>query len=301
MEVIGNGMKYLILGANGQLGSEFCEALTEKNLGYKAHTKTQLDILDFQRVRDEIRIKQPEFIINTAAWTDVRGAETNLFSAYRINAEAVGNLALTAKEFGSKLIHFSSDYVFSGENNKPFDEDDPKRPVNFYGYSKLAGENRIIDLMGTDFYIFRTAWLYGSSGKNFLTSILQIALETKDNVDVVNDQCGQPTSVQELARTVIDACERNLSSGLYNLTNSGNATWYEFAREIFYLSGEDSDRVVAICTSERKDSVNRPSYSVMSNNKWISAGMVPMEDWREALGKVIPKAISFLKSGKNEN
>ena len=301
MEDFGNYVKYLILGANGQLGSEFCAVLSEKNLGYKAHSRAQLDILDFQRVNEEIRTNQPEFIINAAAWTDVRGAESNLSFAYRVNAEAVGNLAMCAKEYGCKLIHFSSDYVFSGQDNNPFQEADPKRPVNFYGYSKLAGENVIVDLMGSDYYIFRTAWLYGPSSKNFLTSMLRIALETKESVPVVNDQYGQPTSVQELARKVIDACERNLSTGLYNLTNSGNTTWYEFAREIFYLSGEDSDRVVAICTSDRKDSVNRPIYSVMSNNKWIGAGMEPLEDWREALGRVIPKAIDYVKGSKNEN
>jgi len=301
VEVISVSMKYLIFGAQGQLGQQLSNVLIDKNVDFQSYSRNQIDILDFQDVRAIVKEKRPEVILNAAAWTNVREAEIHLNAAYKVNSDAVSNLAECSLEFGSRLIHFSTDYVFNGESRTPFKEEDSKGPLNFYGYSKLAGECAIVNSTLKNFFVFRTAWLYGPVGKNFLTSMLRLALKTKQNVNVVNDQSGQPTSVTELAKSAIDASERNLPSGFYNLTNSGEASWYEFAREIFSLAGEDVNRVIPVSTLDYKDSVKRPGFSVMSNSKWIRSGMEPLNDWRHSLAKVIPGAIRNLEIEKNGN
>jgi dTDP-4-dehydrorhamnose reductase len=235
-------------------------------------------------------------IINCAAWTDVDAAETNEALASKANSYGAENIALAAKSCGAKLIHISTDYVFSGESETPWQVADDIDPQSAYGRTKADGEGRVLGTYPENSSIIRTAWLYSPRGKNFAKTMTRLALNGDGEVRVVNDQMGQPTSATDLAKQLIELSLSSSPAGIYHGTNSGQATWFDFAQEIFKLSGADVNRVIPVSSNEYLRAANRPSYSVLSHDSWAKTSIKPMRDWRIALIEEMPAIISTVKA-----
>ena len=289
-------MTWLITGGQGQLGLALQRELTNQGIDYVATNTSQLDITKPLQVNQLVESLKPEVIINAAAWTDVDGAESNEDSAYQVNAVGPQNLAIAAKKVGARLVQVSTDYVFSGENNAPWGELDDHNPTSVYGLSKSEGEKLILNEIPNAAYIVRTAWLYSADKKNFAKTITKLALNSNDEVRVVNDQAGQPTLAADLAKQIVKLVQSAASVGIYHGTNSGQATWFEFAQEIFKLAGADVSRVVPVSTSEFPGPAKRPSYSVLSHDKWRETEVAEMRDWKAALAEAMPTIISAVKT-----
>jgi dTDP-4-dehydrorhamnose reductase len=281
-------MKILISGAGGQLGLSLREVLRTRDYDVIYLDRHELDITDSDAVNKIVSESKPNVVINAAAYTNVELAELEPEKAFAINERGARNLAKAAGSINSKLLHFSTDYVFSGANNKPWEVNDEKRPLSSYGKSKLAGEKAIIEEIPDNFLIIRTAWLYSPFGKNFYKSILKLALINDEPISVVNDQFGQPTNAEDLSNLAISALENKVKSGIFHGTNSGSASWYDFALEIFNLAGSDINRVKAISTKDYKSKAVRPEYSVLDNSKWVESGVVPLCPWQDSVARAFP-------------
>jgi len=289
-------MTWLITGGSGQLGIAVSQELGEKGLLFNAWNSKDLNITQGPMVRDFVSDLSPKVIINCAAWTDVDGAEINELEASRVNVDGAKNLALAAKNCGAKLIHVSTDYVFSGESKSPWQIGDAINPQSAYGRTKADGERRVLEVFPENSSIVRTAWLYSPWGKNFAKTMTRLAINGDGEVRVVNDQMGQPTSATDLAKQLVELGQSNLPAGVYHGTNSGQGTWFEFAQEIFKLAGADTNRVVPISSSEYPRPAKRPSYSVLSHEAWAKTTVKPLRDWRIALEEAMPAIISAVKA-----
>ena len=251
--------------------------------------RAEIDITDQKMVVAKILALKPTLIINAAAYTDVDGAESNPALANAVNGTAVGYLAAAAKQLGAILIHYSTDYVFNGQNKAGYIEEDKPDPINAYGGSKLLGEQAL--QRNTDqFYLIRTAWLYGPNGKNFVDTILNLA-KTKENLKVVDDQHGRPTYTIDLAKATRQLVASQLEFGIYHFTNqtkSAGITWFELAKKSIELSGIKSE--ISPCqTKDFPRPAKRPAYGVLQNNKFK-----PLRDWQEALKDYLSKKISII-------
>jgi dTDP-4-dehydrorhamnose reductase len=235
-------------------------------------------------------------IINCAAWTDVDAAETHENLASKVNGGGAEKIAVAAKNCGAKLIHISTDYVFSGESKTPWQVADEINPQSAYGRTKADGEGLVLGTYSENSKIVRTAWLYSPWGKNFAKTMTRLALNGDGEVRVVNDQLGQPTSATDLAKQLVELSLSSSPAGIYHGTNSGQATWFEFAQEIFRLSGADVNRVIPVSSSEYLRPAKRPSYSVLSHDSWAATNVKPMRDWRIALAEAVPAIISAVKA-----
>ena len=289
-------MTWLITGGSGQLGIAVSQELLERGILFTAWGSEDLDITQGPTVRDFVSQMSSTVIVNCAAWTDVDGAESNEPSASRVNGDGAENIALAAKQCGAKLIHVSTDYVFSGQGNTPWRVEDKIDPQSAYGRTKAAGENRVLATYPEKSSIVRTAWLYSPWGRNFAKTMTRLALNGESEVRVVNDQMGQPTSAIDLARQLVEFGLSSSPAGIYHGTNSGEATWFEFAREIFILAGADVSSVVPVSSSEYPRPAKRPSYSVLSHEAWATTSVKPMRDWRIALEEAMPAIISAVKT-----
>ncbi len=198
-------------------------------------------------------------------------------------------MARAAKELKIPLIHISTDYVFSGKSRHPWSTDSKTEPMSSYGLSKLLGEKEITKSLDVNFYILRTAWLYGPYGKNFSKTILKKAITSKEPINVVDDQIGQPTSTRSLAQQIFKVAKSRVPSGIYHATNTGQASWWDFACEIFALAGEDVERVRPLTSEDFPSKVKRPKYSVLDQSAWSKVGMETMPEWRRALKEVFPE------------
>jgi dTDP-4-dehydrorhamnose reductase len=287
---------WLIVGGTGQLGSELSRELSVRGFLFYSWGSEDLDITQGPMVRGIVSKLSPKVIINCAAWTDVDGAERNEIQASRVNRGGAENIALAAKSCNAKLVHISTDYVFSGESNTPWQVDGEMNPQSAYGRTKADGENRALDIYPENTLIVRTAWLYSPWGKNFAKSMVKLALSGKGEVRVVSDQIGQPTLAQDLAKQIVDLVISGAPSGIYHGTNGGHATWFEFAQEIFKLAGADVGRVVPISSSDYPHVAKRPTYSVLSHDAWDETTIEPMRDWRIALAESLPAIISAQKA-----
>lgn len=270
-------MRVLVIGAAGQLGRDLLKTLPPE------HEVTgvdidEIDIADEASVKDVVGGHKPELVINSAAYTNVDGCETEAGLAYAVNATGAGNIARTCAATGAALIHISTDYVFDGTKREPYLEDDPTAPLGGYGKSKLAGEEEVA--AATDRYlIVRTAWLFGSEGHNFVKTMLGLGRE-KDKLTVVNDQTGSPTYTGHLAAALKALVENYLEKpGIYHMTNSGYCTWYDFAAEIFRLAGINVD-LEPTTSEEFTRPAPRPAYSVLANTRAPDIGLPP---WRDGL------------------
>ena len=289
-------MSWLITGGSGQLGIAVSQELGRLGIAFDAWSSKDLDITQSSTASEAIEKLSPRVIINCAAWTDVDGAESHEIEASRVNSDGPKNLALAAKECRAKFIHISTDYVFSGENKLPWEVDDEINPQSAYGRSKAEGENRVLMAYPENASTVRTAWLYSPWGQNFAKTMTRLALRGDGEVRVVNDQVGQPTSATDLAKQLVELAVSNSPVGIYHGTNSGQASWFEFAQEIFTLVGADSGRVVPVSSSEYLRPAKRPAYSVLSHNDWTKTSIKPMRDWRIALVDAMPAIISAVKA-----
>lgn len=294
-------MTWLVVGANGQLGKALSVVLGERGITFRAWGSEDIDVRSALLTLQYISALKPAVIVNAAAWTDVDGAEGNVDSAYAVNAEGALNLANAAKAVGAVFAHVSTDYVFSGVGATPWKEDDLRAPVSVYGKTKAAGEVAVLSHYAEASYIFRTAWLYSQWGKNFAKTMTRLALLGESEVRVVDDQVGQPTSSLDLASQIIDTVVAKLPFGIYHATNSGQASWFEFASEIFGLAGASIDRVVRTDSSAFARPARRPAYSVLGHDAWKAVGadgisLEPMRDWRLALTNAMPVIISAVKA-----
>jgi dTDP-4-dehydrorhamnose reductase len=288
-------MSWLITGGSGQLGIAVSQELGERGLSFHAWGSRELNIAQGPIVRDVIVKLSPKIIVNCAAWTDVDGAEENEVLASRVNSDGAENMALAAKQCGAKLIHISTDYVFSGESQDPWQVTDEINPQSAYGRTKAAGERRALTAYPENSSVVRTAWLYSPWGKNFAKTMTQLATKGDGEVRVVNDQVGQPTSATDLAKQLLELGESDAPAGIYHGTNAGQATWFEFAQEIFKLAGAEVDRIKAVSSAEFIRPVKRPSYSVLSHDSWSKTMVQPMRDWKIALADAMPAIILAVK------
>lgn len=275
-------MKILITGSNGMLGHDLIEALKD-NHELVLTTSRTLDITDKEQVFDFISQNKPDIVINSAAYTDVDGCEENQDLAYSVNGEGVKNLAFACREADSALLHISTDYVFNGENTRPWVEDDEIGPISVYGKSKLKGEQAILEILDK-FFIVRTAWLYGVNGRNFPKTMLELA-ENHSQITVVYDEVGTPTYTPDLAKAISQLIETE-HYGIYHITNSGSCSWCEFARYIFEVAGKDVE-VIPVTAAEFARPAPRPHYSVLENRNWIEKGFEPLRSYKEAIKEYI--------------
>ena len=250
-----------------------------------------LDITDKKAVFDVISRVKPDAVIHCAAWTDVDGAEDPVKkqTVHRVNAEGTGNLAAATAEIDAKIVYISTDYVFGGQGDMPWQPDDRNyAPLNYYGQTKLEGELAVSEMNGKHF-IVRTAWLYGLSGKNFVRTMIR-AGKTHDTVRVVNDQIGTPTYSYDLARLLVDMIETD-RYGYYHATNEGGfISWYDFTEEIYRQAGLDTE-VIPVTTAEYGLSVaERPFNSRLDKSKLTEMGFTPLPDWKDALARYLKEA-----------
>lgn len=280
--------KIIITGCNGQLGRAINQlyALSSDyelvNTDFGIDNVKSLDISNLDAVLEMVRAEKPYAIINCAAMTNVDGCEVQKDLAYRINAIGPRNLAIASSETGAKLIHVSTDYVFEGNGTSPYIEFDTPAPKSMYGATKLAGENFVRQFAARSF-IVRTAWLYGD-GKNFVKTMLRLS-ETHDQVSVVNDQIGSPTSAKELAKAIAFLLPTE-NYGLFHGTCEGICSWADFTKEIFRLAGKDT--VVNPVTSAQYKEMNpqsadRPAYSVLENYMLKLTSNYMFADWHDAI------------------
>jgi dTDP-4-dehydrorhamnose reductase len=289
-------MTWLITGGTGQLGIALSRELGNRGILFEAYGAEDLDITKGSIVGDLITDLSPTVIVNCAAWTDVDSAEVNQQQASRVNGDGAENIAQAAKNCAAKLIHISTDYVFSGEKDSPWQITDRLEPQSVYGRTKADGESRVLETYAENSSIVRTAWVYSPWGKNFALTMTRLAMNKDGVVPVVNDQMGQPTSAMDLAKQLVEFGISSTPPGTYHSTNSGQGTWYEFAQEIFRLSGSDVNRVVPVSFNEYQRAAKRPKYSVLSHDQWAKTTIKPMRDWRIALEEAMPSIISRVKA-----
>lgn len=292
-------MKILLFGADGQVGYHLQQSLS-KIAELISCNRHQVDLCDLDRLRQTIRDTSPNFIVNAAAYTAVDQAEDDIGLAYKINADAVELMALEAKKQNSWLIHYSTDYVFDGKTNTPYQENITPNPINVYGWTKLQGENAVIASDGKHL-IFRTSWVYSERKSNFAKTILKLASE-KDDLKIVSDQIGVPTSAKFIAQITADCIAQinkqsqvsNNYSGLYHLTPKGRVSWYDFAcflveeaeRQGFSLKLKKS-KMHAIPSSEYYRPAKRPLNSLLDNSKIQRTFNLEVPDWKQDAQKFI--------------
>jgi dTDP-4-dehydrorhamnose reductase len=291
-------LKWLITGANGQLGRSIVEQLNSLEIENYPLIRSDLDVTNRDQIKNIFSRLKPDVVINTAAWTDVEGAESWPDEARSINSDAPAYLAKASKLIGAKFIHISTDYVFSGDSVKPWAESDLPEPNSIYGKSKAAGEANVLFEYPESSYIVRTAWLYSRFGNNFVKKIAHKALNSEQGLKVVNDQIGQPTCATELSQQIIEMIRVDAVPGIYHGTSSGQASWFDLAQEIFSLLGKDRSMLAPIKTVELNQKVIRPKYSVLGHENWQLAGLKPMKHWKKALEKALPSIEDAIEVGK---
>ena len=289
-------MSWLVTGGSGQLGIAVSQELDKHGIAFDAWSSKDLDITQSSSTSEAIEKLSPVVIVNCAAWTDVDGAESHEVDASRVNSDGPENLAIAAKRCNSKLIHVSTDYVFSGDSQSPWQIADEINPQSAYGRTKAQGESRVLANYSENSFLVRTAWLYSPWGKNFAKTMTKLAIKGTGEVRVVNDQVGQPTSASDLAKQLVQLGLSTSPAGVYHGTNSGQATWYEFAQEIFKLAGADMGRVYPVSSSEYPSPAKRPSYSVLSHDAWANTSVNSLRDWRIGLAEAMPAIISAVKA-----
>lgn len=271
-------MRYLVTGASGMLGHDVRSALSGREV--TALARTDLDVTDPEAVRAAVH--GYDVVVNCAAYTRVDDAEAHEDVAYAVNATGPANLAAATALTGARFVTISTDYVFDGNSTSPYEEDRPRDPINAYGRTKAAGEELALARHPDGTFVVRTAWLYGAHGPNFAKTMLKLA-ETKDTWSVVDDQVGQPTWTADLAAQIVAMLDADAPAGVYHGTNSGEATWFEFARAVLEQAELDPARITPTDSSSFVRPAQRPSYSVLGHNAWTAAGVPPMRHWREAL------------------
>lgn len=281
-----------VLGAGGMLGHALLAEFGVSNV--LAAPRGQVDLRNVDQLQDFIL--PGSTIINAAAYTQVDRAETDADEAFAVNATGVKNLAEVARDKNARVIHISTDYVFAGDANVPYEVDDTPNPQSVYGASKLAGEQHLRETLPERSVILRTAWLYGFPGSSFPNTILQAA-QTRDTLQVVNDQMGQPTWSGDVARMVRAVVHSPTTCGIFHATNAGQASWWEFARALFDKAGLDPKRVEPTTSEAFVRPAPRPAWSVLSHAAWSTAGFATPRGWREALDEAWDAELHLILGG----
>jgi len=279
----------LVTGSSGQLGSELKELFIEYSYNYFFTDRDTLDITNDNDVKNFIVNNQIDTIINCAAYTAVDKAENDAANADVINHIALKHLAITAKENNIKLIHISTDYVFDGKNYKPYTEEDITNPNTVYGITKLDGEKALQIINPSNAIIIRTSWVYSSYGENFVKTILRLGKE-KEQLGVIYDQVGSPTYAKDLAQTILEIIPQlnNENIEIYNYSNEGVLSWYDFAKEIMRMAKLDCN-VYPIETKEYPTPAKRPHYSLLSKSKIKKAFDTKIPFWKDSLDACLRK------------
>lgn len=275
-------MRVTLFGASGLLGQDIVQPLKGEQL--TALSSKDADVRDERQIEQVIRDSRPDWIILSAAYTDVDGCEANSDLAFAVNCGGAVHVANAARAAGSRLMFLSTDYVFDGTKRSPYETTDPRHPINVYGESKARAEERLLEIM-PDVCIVRTSWLFGNEGRCFPATILKLAA-SRPEISVVNDQRGSPTFTHDLAIALTQLCAKG-ARGIVHVTNSGDCTWYEFAKEIIGVSGL-STVVKPVSTAEFPRPARRPEYSVLSPSSLHGQG-IKMPEWQDSLRRYLAK------------
>jgi dTDP-4-dehydrorhamnose reductase len=280
-------MRIAITGAAGMLGQDLLAAAKTAGHEVLALPRAELDITDEAAVARALRDARPDVVVNSAAWTDVDGAERDEAEALAVNGAGAGNVARAAAECGAWTIHVSSDYVFDGSKASPYVESDPVGPLSAYGRTKLAGERAVAEQAPERHTIVRSSWLFGTAGSCFPATILRLATD-RDELGVVDDQVGCPTFTGHLAEALVDLVARDdRPAGVLHVAAGGSCSWFEFAREI--VAGAGATCEVKPCSTEDfPRPATRPAYSVLRSERGDEAPVLP--EWREGLARYMALA-----------
>lgn len=298
-------MNILVTGCNGQLGQCIGKVAELEDHNYvftdineetwkisDRRKYTKLDITKYDDILKLLKEENINMIINCAAYTNVDKAEDEANISYVVNAAAVDDLARAAAEVGAKMIHISTDYVFDGNGYKPYTENNITNPINMYGRTKCAGENRLFERLGDNGIVIRTAWLYSNHGKNFVKTMIDLGKE-KEELKVVFDQIGSPTYAMDLADCIFRIIDsKKWIGGIYHFTNEGVCSWYDFAHAIMEIY-QLPCKVIPVHSSEYSTKAERPHYSVLDKTKIKETYDIEIRHWKDALASCL--MIPFLK------
>lgn len=278
-------MKIAVIGANGQLGFDLVRTFREYGLQVIEFNQPEIDVTEAESLAQKLAAAAPDVVVNTAAFHNVELCETEREKSFAVNALGAANLARSAAEHGFRLVHISTDYVFGGEKNTPYLEDDPPLPLNVYANSKLAGEY-FVRALAPDHWILRVSGIYGVSpclakGYSFVDLMVKLAGE-REKVRVVTDERLTPTPTREIARQIAFMLEKGAPSGIYHVTAEGDCSWYEFAAEIFKTI-RSGIKLEAAEPGEFAVRFQRPKYSVLENGNLKKLGLNRMVHWRDGL------------------
>lgn len=276
-------MKVLVTGVKGQLGFDVVNELEKRGIEAVGVDIQEMDITDRTSVEQVIRQEAPDAVIHCAAYTAVDAAEENEALCRRVNADGTRNIAEVCKALDSKMIYISTDYVFSGEGERPWEPEDERAPKSVYGQTKYEGELAVQELL-EKYFIVRIAWVFGVNGRNFVKTMLKLA-ENHDTITVVNDQFGSPTYTYDLARLLVDMVQTD-KYGIYHATNEGICSWYDFACAIFKEAGI-SMNVKPVTSEEYGAKASRPANSRMSKEKLTQQGFERLPAWQDALKRYL--------------
>ena len=285
-------MRVLILGSNGQLGRCLTEEFLKISNNIFSFSRKEIDISDTELLNKVLIDKKPEIVINASAYTNVDSAEEEQEQANLINNVSVGRLATICKTLNIKLIHFSTDYIFKGDNRNPYLEDSIKCPINFYGKTKLLGENSVIN-SGCKYMIFRISWVYSEYGKNFLKSMLEMG-KIKNELSIVDDQIGCPTYARDIARAIVQVCNSktiNTAEGIFHLSAPQVMSWFDFAEKIYTNAKNEGykvpEKLISISTSDYPTKASRPSFSVLDCTKFINKFSITFSSTDNSIKEVL--------------
>lgn len=276
-------MRILVTGVKGQLGHDVVDELTKRGHTPIGVDVEEMDITDAAAVEQEMKKEPLDAVIHCAAYTAVDPAEDNREVCMRVNAEGTRNIARVCRELDIKMVYISTDYVFDGEGERPWEPDDARNPLNVYGESKYQGELAVEEYLDK-YFIVRIAWVFGVNGKNFIKTMLRLAKDHKE-INVVNDQTGSPTYTYDLAVLLADMVETE-KYGRYHATNEGLCTWYEFAKEIFAQAGVDV-KVNPVSSEEFPAKARRPHNSRMDKSRLTQNGFKLLPSWQDALKRYL--------------
>lgn len=270
---------FLIFGAGGMLGKDMVSLLEREGEQFTALDRSACDITDGNAVAAAFEKYRPTVALNLAAYTNVNGAESDGETAFAVNETGSRNIAEAAERYGARVVYVSTDYVFDGSKDIPYEVDDPVNPLNVYGASKLAGEEAAKKC--TEHLIVRTSWVFGAGGNNFVKTMLKLAGEGRE-LSVVSDQIGAPTYTVDLAKTLLDLVRVN-ARGIVHATGSGECSWFDFAREIFEITGTFPADLKAVSAEEFPTPAKRPANSRLSMGRLKEFGVEPPSHWHDAL------------------
>lgn len=276
-------MRVFVTGVKGQLGYDVMNELEKQGLEGIGVDIDEMDITDADQVNKVIKEAAPDAVIHCAAYTAVDAAEDNEEICRKVNAQGTENIAKICEELDIKMMYISTDYVFNGQGERPWEPDDEREPLNVYGQTKYEGELAIEEHV-KKFFTVRIAWVFGVNGKNFIKTMLNLG-KTHDHLTVVNDQTGSPTYTYDLARLLVDMIQTD-KYGRYHATNEGICTWYEFACEIFKQAGMNVF-VAPVSSDEYPAKAKRPSNSRMDKSKLTANGFTPLPTWQDALSRYL--------------